>query len=172
MVGLRSATPGDAHAIATVHVASWRVAYRGLLPDDVLDGLSVTDRARIWADRLTSPAPRSRTLLVVDDAAVLGFASTGPAAHVDDPAAGELYAFYLDPRVWGRGHGARLHSGALGNLRVDGFTHACLWVLDGNERALRFYRWQGWAPTGETKVERDLGGGVPLAERRLQRAVG
>ena len=49
MVALRDATPDDAHAIATVHVASWQVAYRGFMPDAVLDGLSVDDRARKWA---------------------------------------------------------------------------------------------------------------------------
>jgi ribosomal protein S18 acetylase RimI-like enzyme len=171
MVGLRSATPGDAHAIATVHVASWRVAYRGLLSDGVLDGLSVADRAGLWSDRLQAAAPRTHTLLVVDGAAVLGFASTGPARDTDDATAGELYAIYLDPGAWDRGHGARLHAGALDRLRLDGFTHARLWVLDGNERALAFYRRQGWADTGETKLDRDLGGSVALRERRLHRTI-
>ena len=172
MAEVRDATPDDALAIATVHVASWRVAYRGLLPDDVLDGLSVPDRARIWSERLATPTPRCRTLLVVDHA-VLGFASTGPAREVDDdPGAGELYAIYLDPGASGRGHGRRLHDGALDTLRGDGFAHACLWVLDGNERALRFYRRQGWAQTGETKVDRDLVGAVPLLEHRMHRGLG
>ena len=89
MVELRAATPDDAQAIATVHVASWRVAFRGLLPDDVLDNLSASDRTRIWAERLTVAAPRTGILLVVDGTAVLGFASTGPARGVDDdPTAG------------------------------------------------------------------------------------
>jgi ribosomal protein S18 acetylase RimI-like enzyme len=102
---------------------------------------------------------------------VLGFASTGPAREADDPAEGELYAFYLDPVAWCRGHGARLHAGAVDRLRSDGFTHARLWVLEKNERALGFYHRQGWTGTGRTKVDRDLGGGVPLAERELHRAV-
>ena len=173
MAEVRAATPDDAHAIATVHVASWQVAFRGLVPDDVLDDLSVSDRARIWADRLTAATPRTGTVLVVDGTDVLGFASTGPARDVvDDPAAGELYRIYLDPSAWDRGHGRRLHDGALDRLRIDGFTHAVLWVLEANERALRFYRRRGWVPTGGTKVERDLGSGVPLPERRLRRLVG
>jgi ribosomal protein S18 acetylase RimI-like enzyme len=169
MVELRDATPDDAEAIATVHVASWQVAYRGLMPDVVLDGLSVDDRAHRWAERLAVRAPRTHTVLVVDDDAVLGFASTGPARDDDDPAAGELYAIYLDPRAWSRGHGARVHAGALESLRTDGFTRACLWVLDANERALQFYRRQGWVETGETKVDRDLVHDVALRERKLHR---
>ena len=42
-VTVRDATVDDARAIAEVHVASWRWAYRGQLPDDLLDGLSVDD---------------------------------------------------------------------------------------------------------------------------------
>ena len=42
MVTLRDATPADALDIATVHVESWQVGYRGLMPDEVLDGLSIT----------------------------------------------------------------------------------------------------------------------------------
>ena len=59
----------------------------------------------------------------------------------------------------------------LDRLHADGFTQAGLWVLDGNERALHFYRRQGWAETGSTKTDRDLCGGVPLRERRLHRVV-
>ena len=43
MVELREATPADAPALAAVQVASWRAAYRGLMPDGVLAGLSVPD---------------------------------------------------------------------------------------------------------------------------------
>lgn len=170
MAEVRDAVPEDAYAIATVHVASWRVAYRGLLPDAVLDGLSVPDRARIWAERLAALPPRCAGLLVVDGPTVLGFTFSGPARDDDDPAAAELYAIYLDPDSWGRGHGSLLHAGTLDRLHAGGFTHACLWVLEANERALRFYHRHGWAASGETKVRRDLGGGVGLRERRLHRS--
>ncbi|HVL03469.1 MAG TPA: hypothetical protein VM386_03415 [Acidimicrobiales bacterium] len=49
MVELRDATPADAPAIANVLVQSWRAAYRGLLPDDVLAKLSIPDREQIWS---------------------------------------------------------------------------------------------------------------------------
>ena len=171
MVELRDATADDADAIAAVHVASWQVAYRGLLPDALLDGLSVTERARIWRHRLTAPTPRSGTVLVVDGAAVRGFASSGPARDLEDPSIGELYAIYLDPSAWGRGLGVLVHDGALGHLHDHGFARAHLWVLDANERALRFYHRQGWVETGATKVDRNLGGDAALSEHQLDRAV-
>jgi hypothetical protein len=38
---IRLATPDDAWPIAAVDVAGWQAAYRGLMPDDYQDGLSI-----------------------------------------------------------------------------------------------------------------------------------
>ena len=171
MVELRDATPADARAIAGVLVKSWRAAYRGLMPDEVLAGLSVPDRERFWSDVLTTSPPRCRTVVATTGPTVLGFASTGPPlvpADAGDPVLGDLYALYLGPEFWGRGLGSRLHAAALDRLRACGFTRAGLWVLDGNERALRFYLREGWTDTGRTQVDRGPGD-IELHERRLRR---
>jgi ribosomal protein S18 acetylase RimI-like enzyme len=171
MVELRDATPADAHAIADVLVRSWRAAYRGLLPDDVLAGLSVSDRERFWSDALTARPPHTRAVVATIAGAIVGFAATGPPlvpADHGDPTLGDLYALYLAPDVWHRGIGTQLHAAALDRLRSCGFTHAGLWVLDTNERALRFYHRQGWTDTGRSQLDRGPGG-IELPERRLHR---
>ncbi|HEX6359011.1 GNAT family N-acetyltransferase [Actinophytocola sp.] len=169
MVELRDATRADAHAIATVIVRSWRVAYRGLLPDDVLADLSIPDRERFWSDVLTERPPRTGAVVATIADAIVGFAATGPplvSADRADPTLGDLYALYLTPDVWRRGIGTQLHAAALDRLRSSGFSHAGLWVLDTNERALRFYLRHGWTDTGRAQL--DAGpGGVELQERRL-----
>lgn len=43
---LRRAVPGDEAAVAEVHVGSWRVAYRGLLPDAYVTRLDPAERAK------------------------------------------------------------------------------------------------------------------------------
>ena len=43
---LRPAEPGDASAVALVHVRAWQTRYRKLLPDEYLDGLRPEERAR------------------------------------------------------------------------------------------------------------------------------
>ncbi|MFI7673066.1 GNAT family N-acetyltransferase [Actinophytocola sp. NPDC049390] len=169
MVEIRDATPADAHAIATVLVRSWRAAYRGLLPDDVLAGLSVVERERVWSDVLTTCPPRTRAVVATLDGDVVGFAATGPPlvpADRADPTLGDLYALYLAPDVWRLGIGTRLHAAALERLRTCGFTHAGLWVLDTNHRALRFYHRHGWTDTGRSQLDRGPGG-TELNERRL-----
>lgn len=155
---IRDALATDAAAIAAVQVASWQAAYRTLLPDEVLNELSVGDRTERWAEILREPPPRSSLLLATVDTVIVGFAAVGD---------GELHAFYVHPDHWREGVGTRLHQAATDRLGLVGCTAATLWVLEGNERALGFYGRVGWVDTGQRKV--DVGpGGVPLAERQLR----
>ncbi|SDM37759.1 Ribosomal protein S18 acetylase RimI [Allokutzneria albata] len=171
---MRDATRDDAHAIATVLVRSWRAAYRGLLPDEVLAALSISEREQFWSDLLAARPPRTRMLVATSAGDVVGFAALGPPlveADRVDPSLGDLYALYLAPDVWHCGIGSQLHAAALDGLRSCGFTHAGLWVLDSNERALCFYRSHGWTDTGRSQLDRGPGG-VELHERRLHRDLG
>jgi GNAT superfamily N-acetyltransferase len=173
MVELRDAAPADAHALATVQVTSWRAAYRGLMPDEVLAGLSVPDGQQRWTDRLTDPAPRTSVVVAIDARQLIGFAAVGPPLVPTDRAdstLGDLYALYLDPGHWGRGLGTPLHAAALDRLVTHDFTHAGLWILDGNQRALRFYHRHGWTDTGRTQIDRGPQD-IELHERRLHRSL-
>jgi hypothetical protein len=55
---IRSATPGDARAIATIHVEAWRAAYRGIVPDEYLDSLSIDGRESTWRQNLLAAEPQ------------------------------------------------------------------------------------------------------------------
>ena len=166
MVTLRDATAADALDIATVHVESWQVGYRGLMPDEVLDGLSISTRERWWHETLSGSGERS-TLLATDERSVLGFAAVGPGRD-GDPVVGELYAMYLCPAAWGRGIGCRLHAAAMARLQAFGFERASLWMLAGNQRALRFYRREGWVADGRSKLVTGPGG-IELEHRGMAR---
>ncbi len=48
LVAIRAAIPSDATAIAGVHVASWRSAYAGILPNHSLTGLSIPRQASYY----------------------------------------------------------------------------------------------------------------------------
>lgn len=167
MIVVREATADDAYGIAAVNVVSWQEAYRGLIPDDVLAGLSVDGRASHWAEFLASGA--GSILVVTRESAIIGFVSFGRGRDDDaTTAVGALYAIYVHPQCWREGIGTLLHDAALRHLRLDGYTSATLWVLDGNDRAIGFYRRHGWSPDGATQV--DAGPGqVDLHELRLGR---
>ena len=141
---IRRGRPRDARGIAEVHVASWRAAYAGLLPEGFLDRLSVEEREARHRAWLQDPEPGSGTL-VVDLDGVLGFATFGRSRDADaSDRTGEVPAIYLRPDVVGAGIGRDLFSEAVGALREEGYERATLWVLEANERARRFYERAGW----------------------------
>ena len=168
-VTIRAATLDDSRAIAEIHVAGWRFAYRGQMPDAFLDSLSVDEREaqrRKWFE--TPPKPEHRTwVAVAEDGRIAGFAISGPE-RAKEPAAGvaEIYAIYVDPARIGSGLGRALMERAVGDLRTRGFVDVVLWVLDTNEHARRFYEAAGMAADGGTK--RASFGGVELTEVRYR----
>jgi GNAT superfamily N-acetyltransferase len=151
-VQIRIATGDDAHAIESVRVRSWRVAYRHVFPPADLDAVPV-DAGR-WRQRLDTP-PRGWTTFVAEsDGGVVGFASVGPSR--DDDGTGELYAIYVDPDAWSTGAGRALIERAEAQLRRE-YETATLWVLEDNPRARTFYERAGWAADGDWKAEERFG---------------
>jgi GNAT superfamily N-acetyltransferase len=142
---IRPAGPADARPVAEVHVASWRHAYRGLLPDDALDRLSVDDREARWLGAFADPDPTGGALVAEVEGRIVGFASFGPSRDDDAPAGtGEVPAIYVEPAALGTGVGRELLGAATRALREAGFGRATLWVLEANEPARRFYEKAGW----------------------------
>lgn len=165
---LRAAGAGDELAVADVHVRSWRVAYRGLLPAEYLAGLDPRQRAARYT--FTDPdAVTPSTTVAVDEGAICGFATVGPSRDSDAHGAGELYAIYVDPNCWHRGLGRALIDDARSRLASGGYAQACLWVLAANTRSRSFYRADGWLPDGGLRVENIGWAGVE--ELRYQRHI-
>lgn len=151
---IREATPADAAAMAGIHVRGWRWAYRGLLPDAYLDGLSVKRWTGIREQRMRQARPEAAAWVASEDGAPVGFASAGPSRDLDaGPRTGEVYAIYVEPELTGRGFGRVLLEHAVACLRARGFGPLTLWVLRANERARRFYEAAGWRTDGAAKVE-------------------
>ena len=74
-VRLRLAVRDDAAAIAALHVASWRSAYRGIFTDRYLDGPVEAERLGLWQDRMRVPRPGQIVVVAEDlEGALVGFA--------------------------------------------------------------------------------------------------
>lgn len=137
---LRLARPGDERVVADIHVRSWQQAYSGLLPAAVLEALDPAQRAT----RYTFGAENIVTVLAIEDGRVCGFATHGAARDRDAAGSGELMSIYLDPARVGQGIGRILIADARVRLSARMFSEAVVWVMVGNERAIRFYERDGW----------------------------
>jgi len=160
--GVRGAAPGDAEAIARVHVRTWQEAYVHLFGAEALAGLDVGRRAEWWRRAVATPG--YAVFVAESDGAVVAFASIGPSSDPD--AGGELYAIYAVPEAWGTGVGPALMRDCVDALRAAGHDDAVLWVFADNPRARRFYEREGWRLDGTSRDGEHFG--VRTAEVRYR----
>ena len=148
-------------ALAECHIACWREAYRGLVPDHVLDAFDIDHRARQW-ERIRAQDPEP-VFVALDGETVIGFAGAGPSR--DDPpvADRELRALYVRAAWYGTGLADDLMRAA-----IPGITRSArerpepgtippahsLWVFEENPRAQAFYRAYGFELDGTRRAER------------------
>ncbi|MEU3744495.1 MULTISPECIES: GNAT family N-acetyltransferase [Streptomyces] len=189
---IREAVPGDAAAVASVHVLSWRAAYRDLLPGPYLASLDPEERASVWHERLSAPDRPTVLLATEADGRVVAFSclrawpdeepgepaeagaagepgASGASLALDPASTAELAALYALPEVWGTGVGRALLAASTEVLVTAGFRTASLWVFAGNTRGRRFYEAAGWRPDGA--AVREVTGGRELEELRYRRAL-
>ncbi|MFC0864657.1 GNAT family N-acetyltransferase [Sphaerimonospora cavernae] len=168
-VHVRDMTEHDIRAVSTLRVTGWQTAYRGIIPDDYLDGLSVEADAE-RRGRLFLQDSRIQNLVVEDDQGVTGWGALGPCR--DDDAAdtdGEIYALYVAPARIGTGVGRALMAELVGRAEKSGFTALTLWVLAENHRARRFYERAGFRFDG-SQTEWPVGG-ISVPEVRYARSL-
>jgi len=149
----------DADAIERVRTDTWRDAYRGLLPDSLLDGLGY-DATRRRALVAALP-PHQFVLVAEEDGTVVGFCIGGRSRSSDDRFAGEVYAIYVLPEHHGRGIGRALLVAAAKELADRGFGSMIIWVLRENAPSRRFYERMGGLHVRDEERELD---GVRITE--------
>ncbi|MBL1091015.1 GNAT family N-acetyltransferase [Streptomyces sp. 9-7] len=162
----------DIEAVSAVRVRGWQAAYRGLMPQTYLDGMSVAadaERRRSWFGRRS---PDVVDLVAESAGEVVGWASVGPARDPDvapgaeelpdpRPTAGELFALYVAPERIGTGVGRALMAAGTDRARRSGYRALYLWVVRGNTRAQRFYERAGFVPDGAEETYKVGGSNVP-----------
>lgn len=167
---LRAALPMDAAAIARIHVAAWRAAYRGIVPQAHLDAMEVVKRAAYWEQAIASGKPMVRVAQKGHD--VIGWVAFDRSRDVDQVVpTGEIWAIYLDPDWVARGVGRNLFGRACAELEHRAFAQLTVWVLARNERAARFYSLAGFAPQASSTKTVTIGG-KELQEVRYVRPLG
>lgn len=140
--GCRPARPGDAEPIARLHVASWREAYAGIVPPEILARVDEADRIARWRDYLE--APGYPTFLAEVDGEAAGFIRSGPVAEpVVRGADGHIFALYILKRHHRRGVGRRLLGLVARSWLGQGARALSVGVLSANQPARAFYESMG-----------------------------
>ncbi|MER7267676.1 GNAT family N-acetyltransferase [Micromonospora carbonacea] len=163
---VRPARPEDAGEIARIQLATWRVAYRRILPRHVLDNLDEEYLARRWSAAVQEPPSGAHRVLVAVEQAeqsyLVGFAASGPAdaesLAPNEPAEAlgsgvvAVTDLLVEPRWGRRGHGSRLLAASVDLWRSDGFGRAVAWAFDADAATRKFLTGAGWEPDGAARA--------------------
>lgn len=165
---IRPMALADCDRVAEIRVRGWQSAYRGLIPQSYLDGMSVARDAERHRTRFGQGDGSVVNLVAEWDGEVMGWACHGPYRDGEVRTAdAELYAVYVDPRRYGTGIGHALLLETLRGRTAVGHDRMYLWVLRDNVRARRFYERAGFDADGiEEPFEAD---GVLVPEVRYAR---
>lgn len=139
-----------------VHYRSWHETYPGLVDAGYMEGITLekcTAIAHRWPDNI---------LVAKDGERVIGFVGWGASRDEALPGHGEVFAIYVLAEYHGKKVGYALMNAAL--ERLSAYPKIAVWVLKGNDRAIRFYERYGFRFDGGS-AQVTLGG--PNTELRM-----
>ena len=147
---IRRATIDDANAIGTVHMTTWRTAYVGLMPQHILDNLSIERSQERWRNRLI--AGHDLIFVAEADSTVVGFIHGGvERTGKYPPYTSEITCLYLLQAYQRRGLGRQLVA-TIAHDFAPQHSGLLLWMLQGNP-AQRFYEAIGGTVVAQQTTE-------------------
>lgn len=150
LLNVRRANQGDATDIAKTQIGSWRTTYKGIVSDDYLDNMSVSNRAEMWQQAIRQ---NKVYVLEEDSGAIVGFAAGGPHDSTDfKDYDSELYAIYLYKDSQRLGGGKKLFDAVVTDLVEKGHKNMMCGVLKENPACI-FYDHIGGEVIGEATVD-------------------
>lgn len=138
-LNIRKAIEKDLSRIAEIYVFNNRVNYWPIFKDD---GFSFGElQVFTMVDNYFGKGEILKNILVYDDGLIKGFIQMNGT---------EICKIYVDNFFQSKGIGKELIEYAINELHADN-----LWALEKNQRAISFYKKQGFNLTGVKKFEED-----------------
>jgi ribosomal protein S18 acetylase RimI-like enzyme len=170
-ITIRPAKVEDARDIARIRVTTWRFAYQGIMPHEILASMDIEKESERWKEILAQfTAERGAFVAEVEAPGeeggtggqfVPGYCFCGPVRNQDREYTGELYALYVQPDRHRRGLGKLLVQAAARFLIGQGYRRMIIYVLRENQPSRAFYEAIGGKAVRE---KQDEIGGTALIE--------
>lgn len=153
----------NADELGFIHARSWQQAYKGIIPDEYLAGITPQKQAGLFEKIANSGMAVYYIFRVNGEGA--GMAALCKDREEVDEKYGEISAIYFLSQFWGHDHQAMRF--CLERLRENGSRIVTIWVLEDNTRARKFYEKFGF--TVDAKKEINIG--EPLIEVRYRKSL-
>lgn len=167
MFEIRYADISDSKELANIHSSSWKIAYKGIVPDEILENITVEKREKYFEKALSEGWEEDA--IIYNDNEAVGLICIGKCRDEDKNGTyGEIWGIYLLPDYWHRGIGLKLINWGLNELYKRKYKKVTLWVLEGNFNARRFYEKVGFKHDGTIK---EINIGKKLNEYRYEKVL-
>lgn len=167
MFRIRYANIVDAKTLGEIHSKSWKVAYKGIVPDEILKNITVEKRQAYFEKALTEKWEEDAIIFKDNDA--VGLICIGKCRDADKTdTCGEIWGIYLLPEYWNMGIGSELINWGINELKKRNYSKVILWVLEENINARKFYEKVGFKHDGAIK---EITIGKKLIEHRYEKII-
>jgi GNAT superfamily N-acetyltransferase len=153
-VKIRAATPTDISSIARIHLESWQIGYRGVVPATTLAQITFEGRMLLWQQRFRNLSRQARVWIAEAGGEAIAFSVTGPptrGASKPRRDCAEIHSLYVLPIYFGKGVGRYMLNWVLDDLRARKFKEIIVWTIVNNLRARRFYERAGFITDNQTR---------------------
>jgi L-amino acid N-acyltransferase YncA len=163
-ITIRPAVPADAPDMAEVHMRSWEVAYKDIIPAEYIREKNAT-RPAMWQNSLAEG--KYPHMVIQKNGKTVGNMCVAPPQDDDvDENVYELHGIYLHPDYYRQKIGTQAMEFAYDIARNLGKTVMTVWVFADTTNSIKFYEKCGFIPDGKTKI---LDCGKPLTAIRMRK---
>lgn len=140
---IRIARIEDSFEIAKIHVDCWRTTYKGIVPDEKLDGMSYEKRDSKWRLNFADVSDPAGCILIAEKGDIpVGFCSGGRIRKLSkrtEGYEGEIKAVYILKEHQKKGIGKKLIACYEEIFRQNKIFSYIIWVLKDND-SKNFYK--------------------------------
>lgn len=140
---IRKAIKEDSYNIAKLIVSSWQTAYKGLIDDNYLNNLSVSDRITGWENNILNQNENNHIYVYEKDTKILGVIRFGTPTDESTNYNSEIHVLYVEPSLKRTGIGTKLFNFARNYFLEKNTTNMIIWCLKNNIPSIKFYEKMG-----------------------------
>lgn len=131
-------------AVTKIHIESWRAAFRGIVPDVVLDRKNEGETLSSWRSTIQR-YPDNLFIANSPKGTSVGFCCAGPVVDTEKNLdfEYEIYGLHVDPIDYRKGIGTALLNNAFDRMTNLGLCNAIVWTLEKLGSSRSFYEKNG-----------------------------
>lgn len=140
MVNIRKAILSDVGEIVNIKINGWKIAYENILDSSFLDSMDYDKNYEKFVNEIENNTSKEN-YVIEENSSIIGYAKV--AILKKEAYDSQIYAIYIRPDVKNKGYGTLLINYIKDYFKQNGCKNMCLWCIEKNEPAKRFYRKQG-----------------------------